>query len=112
MPDPDIASPYWDREVVKPHRQDGDGLQQARDIVTAYFDCHGINEARAAGFNIVARIMEAGLTIIPLPTRAAAATALEQIADIAEGSRTANSLPHIARIARETLATLRLERAS
>lgn len=38
---------------------------EARDVVTAYFDAHGINDARGGGFNIVERLKAAGLFAAP-----------------------------------------------
>lgn len=36
----------------------------AYDIIVAYFDSHGINDAKAAAFNILDRFKNAGLTIV------------------------------------------------
>lgn len=42
-------------------------LADANDIIVAYFDFHGINSAKAAAFNILERLKEAGLTVVRAP---------------------------------------------
>ena len=38
-------------------------VREASDIIIAYFDAHGINDARAGAFNILDRLKDAGLYV-------------------------------------------------
>jgi hypothetical protein len=78
-----------------------DGVVMNHQVCLGCGNVHDIDEIRAAGALSCCpeRQMVDSITIVR------AIQALETIADIAEGSTTANSLPHIGRLARAALPT-------
>lgn len=51
----------------------------AEDVIVAYFDNHGINDARAGAFNILDRLREAGFVVTHSPVVAGEAKALADL---------------------------------